>query len=150
MTEENKLYFEDVNIGDTWTTPRRTVTEADIVNFAGLSGDYNRLHTDEEFARTTMFGKRIAHGLLGLAISSGLASYGPNMATMAFMGLKWNFKKPIFIGDTICVRITVAEKRESSKGGRGIITWKREVINQRDEVVQEGETNTMVEMKSAK
>lgn len=143
-----RLYYEDVNEGDEWVSPSRTITETDIVNFAGLSGDFNPLHMDEEFAKKTIFGKRIAHGLLGLAISTGLASSHPPMRTLAFLGIKeWNFKAPIFIGDTIKVKTRVLEKRVTSKGDRGIIVWEKQIINQKGEVVQEGKTITMVELK---
>jgi len=144
-----RLYYEDVEVGDEWTSGGRTITEADIVNFAGLSGDFNPLHMDEEFARKTIFGKRIAHGLLGLAVMSGLGSFYPPMRTIAFLGIKeWNFKAPIFIGDTIYVKTKVLEKRLTSKGDRGIIVWEKKVINQKGEVVQEGKTTTMVEVRS--
>jgi acyl dehydratase len=144
-----RLYYEDVEVGDEWTSGGRTITEADIVNFAGLSGDFNPLHMDEEFAKKTIFGKRIAHGLLGLAVMSGLGSFYPPMRTIAFLGIKeWNFKAPIFIGDTIYVKTKVLEKRLTSKGDRGIIVWEKKVINQKGEVVQEGKTTTMVEVRS--
>ncbi len=143
------LYYEDVEVGDEWVSRGRTITEADIVNFAGLSGDYNPLHMDEEFAKRTIFGKRIAHGLLGLAVMSGLSSFYPLMKTVAFLGIKeWNFKAPIFIGDTIYVKTKVLEKRITSKGDRGIIVWEKKVVNQKGEVVQEGKTVTMVELRS--
>ena len=147
MEPEPPLCFEDLEPGDVFRSPGRTVTEADIVIFAGLSGDYNVLHTDAEFMRTSIFGERIAHGLLGLSISSGLGTRAvPRpFATLAFLGLRWRFKVPIKIGDTIRVRIRVAAKRETSKPDRGIVTMQRTVVNQRDEVVQEGDTEIMVE-----
>jgi acyl dehydratase len=147
MSAEAQQYFEDIQVGDEYLSPGRTVTEADIVAFAGLSGDYNVLHTDAEFMRTSIFGERIAHGLLGLSISSGLGTRAvPRpFATLAFLGLRWRFKGPIKIGDTIRVRIRVAAKRETSKPDRGIVTMQRTVVNQRDEVVQEGDTEIMVE-----
>jgi len=139
--------FEDIQVGDEYLSPGRTVTEADIVAFAGLSGDYNVLHTDAEFMRTSIFGERIAHGLLGLAISSGLGTRATPrpFATIAFLGLRWRFKGPIKIGDTIRVRLRVTDKRETSKPDRGIVTIQRSVLNQRGEVVQEGDTEIMVE-----
>ncbi len=143
----NRRFFEDLTVGETFESPGRTVTEADVMTFAGLSGDYNVLHTDEEYMKGTPFGTRIAHGLLGLAMQSGLGSRAitPAVSTAAFLGLKeWNFKKPIFFGDTIKVRITVEDKRETSKPGRGIVHWRREVMNQKGEVVQEGLTLTLV------
>jgi acyl dehydratase len=147
MSEPDRQYFEEIQVGDEYLSPGRTVTEADIVAFAGLSGDYNVLHTDAEFMKTSIFGERIAHGLLGLAISSGLGTRAVSrpFATLAFLGLKWRFKGPIKIGDTIKARMKIIDKRETSKPDRGIVIVQRAVLNQRGEVVQEGETEIMVE-----
>ena len=146
MLGEDRRYFDEIQAGEEYVSPGRTVTEADIVIFAGLSGDYNVLHTDSEFMKSSIFGERIAHGLLGLAIQSGLLTRGMRpFATLAFLGLRWKFKGPIKIGDTITVRAKVLEKRETSKPDRGIITLQRQVLNQKGEVVQEGETDVMVE-----
>jgi 3-hydroxybutyryl-CoA dehydratase len=140
------LYFDDVEIGQEWESPARTLTETDIVNFAGLSGDFNAIHMDHEFARSTAFGRPIAHGLLGMAISSGLAVNTPAMRTMAFREIKeWHFKEPIFIGDTIRVKTKVLAKEPRSRGRRGYITWQRQIINQAGKVVQEGVSVTLVE-----
>jgi acyl dehydratase len=149
-TREDRQYFEDIQVGQEYVSPGRTVTEADIVAFAGLSGDYNVLHTDAEFMRTSIFGERIAHGLLGLAIQSGLGTRAmPRpFATIAFLGLRWRFKGPIKIGDTIKVRIKVTDKRETSKPDRGIVVLQRSVANQRGEIVQEGDTDIMVERRT--
>jgi acyl dehydratase len=142
----NPLYYEDFEIGREYATSSRTVTEADIVAFAGLSGDFNRLHVDEEYAKQTVFGARIAHGLLGLSIASGLMTQTRMMegTVVAFLGLTWNFKGAVKIGDTITVRLRVADKRETSKPDRGIVRLAVSVINQRGEVVQEGENTLMV------
>ena len=141
-----RRYFDEIALGEEYESPGRTVTETDIVIFAGLSGDYNVLHTDAEFMKRSIFGERIAHGLLGLAIQAGLFTRAtPAYATLAFVGLRWKFKAPIKIGDTIRVRARVAAKREAEKPDRGVITLERRVLNQRDEVVQEGETDLMVE-----
>ena len=147
MSEPNRQYFEDIQLGDEYVSPGRTITEADIVAFAGLSGDYNVLHTDAEYMKTSIFGERIAHGLLGLSISSGLGSRAivRPYATIAFLGLRWRFKGPIKIGDTIKVRMRVSDKKETSKPDRGIVTLQRSVLNQRGEVVQEGDTELMIE-----
>lgn len=147
MAELERQYFEDIRVGDEYVSPGRTVTEADIVAFAGLSGDYNILHTDAEYMRTSIFGERIAHGLLGLALQSGLGTraMARPFATLAFLGLRWRFKAPIKIGDTIKVRLEVTDKRETSKPDRGIVVIQRSVLNQRGEVVQEGDTDIMVE-----
>src|SRR2546428_13759357 len=93
--------FDEIQVDEEYASPGRTVTEADIVIFAGLSGDYNVLHTDAEFMKQSIFGERIAHGLLGLAIQAGLFTRAtPPYATLAFVGLRWKFKGPIKIGDT--------------------------------------------------
>ena len=145
MPGEDRRYFDEIQVGEEYVSPGLTVTEADIVIFAGLSGDYNVLHTDAEFMKSSVFGERIAHGLLGLAIQSGLLTRGMRpFATIAFLGLRWKFKGPIKIGDTIRVRAKVVGKKETSKPDRGLITLSRQVVNQRDEVVQEGETDLMV------
>ena len=142
-------YFEDFSVGESFTTRARTITETDIVTFAGLSGDYNPLHTDEVFARETPFGRRIAHGLLGLSVQSGL-SQGLGITegtTLAFLGLTWNFKAPIFIGDTIHVVQSVDEKRKTSKPERGIIVFGCKVVNQHGETVQDGTKTLMIRRK---
>jgi acyl dehydratase len=147
MSDLGRQYYEDIRVGDEYLSPGRTVTEADIVAFAGLSGDYNVLHTDAEFMKASIFGERIAHGLLGLSIASGLGARAvPRpFATLAFLGIRWRFKGPIKIGDTIKVRLRVTDKRETSKPDRGIVKIQRVVLNQRGEVVQEGDTEIMVE-----
>ena len=145
MTDDRR-FFDEIEVGEEYESPGRTVTETDIVLFAGLSGDYNVLHTDAEFTKRSIFGERIAHGLLGLAIQAGLLTRATRAyATLAFVGLRWKFKGPIKIGDTIRLRATVIAKHETSKPDRGIITLQRTVLNERDEVVQEGETDLLVE-----
>ncbi|HEU4369420.1 MAG TPA: MaoC/PaaZ C-terminal domain-containing protein [Methylomirabilota bacterium] len=146
MAGPARRWFEDIVVGEEYESPGRTVTESDIVLFAGLSGDYNVLHTDAEFMKASIFGERIAHGLLGLAIQAGLFSRAtPAYATLGSAGLRWKFKGPIKIGDTIRVRARVAAKKEIAEADRGLVTLERRVLNQRDEVVQEGETDLLVE-----
>jgi acyl dehydratase len=138
--------FGDIKIGEEFVSPGRTVTETDIVVFAGLSGDYNVLHTDAEHMKTSQFGERIAHGLLGLAIQQGLAGrVAAELAELPFAGLAWKFRAPIKIGDTIHVVSRVTEKRDGERPGWGIVTLERRVLNQRGEVVQEGETEHLIE-----
>jgi len=139
-TRSRGHYFEEFEIGDTVESASRTITETDIVLFAGLSGDYNQLHTDAEFAKTTPFGERIAHGLLGLAVASGLAQrLGFIEGTaQAFRELSWKFRSPILIGDTIRARFKVREKKELRRVGGGMVMFDAAVLNQRDEVVQKG------------
>ncbi|HHN94397.1 MAG TPA: dehydratase [Anaerolineae bacterium] len=133
-------YFEEFTVGDVVETAGRTITEADIVLFAGLSGDYNQLHTDAEFAKGTLYGERIAHGLLGLSIASGLAArLGFVEGTaQAFTGLEWKFRAPIKIGDTIRVRAEVKKKKAMPRLGGGFVVFDVVILNQRDEVTQKG------------
>jgi len=146
---DSRRFFDDIQVGEEYESPGRTVTETDIVIFAGLSGDYNILHTDAEFMKSSIFGERIAHGLLGLAIQAGLFTRATQpYATLAFVALRWKFKGPVKIGDTIRVRARVTAKKETAKGDRGVVTVERTVLNQRDEVVQEGETDLMVERRA--
>jgi acyl dehydratase len=140
------LYYDDVEIGQEWESPGRTITESDIVNFAGLSGDFNPIHMDHAFARTTPFRRPIAHGLLIISIGSGLGLTAPPMRTQAFLSLReWDFKGPVFIGDTIHLRTKVVDKEVRARGRRGVITWHKQIINQDGKVVQEGISTTIVE-----
>ena len=149
FTEHHK-YFDDVEVGQEWESPCRTITETDIINFAGLSGDFNPIHVDHEFAKNTPFRRPIAHGLLGISIGSGLGLWSPPMRTLAFISLKeWHFREPIFVGDTIRARTKVLAIEPRSRGRRGVITWQRQIINQEGEVVQEGISMTLVEGRAA-
>jgi acyl dehydratase len=140
------LFFDDVEVGQEWESPARTVTETDIVTFAGLSGDFNPIHMDHEFARTTAFRRPVAHGLLIWSISSGLGAYAPPMRTLAFLAVRdWQFKGPVFAGDTIRLRSKVVEKEGRARGRRGVVTWSRRIVNQEDKIVHEGITLTLVE-----
>ena len=140
------LYFEEFALGDTAVSNGRTITEADIVNFAGLSGDFSQIHTNLEFAHQSAFGHRMAHGLLGMAIASGLlAQLGIIEGTvMAFRELTWKFSLPIFIHDTICVRTTVSNLKAVPRLDCGAVTFNLEVINQDNKVVQSGQWMVLV------
>lgn len=139
------LGFHDLAVDDEWESPRRTVTEADVAAFAGLSGDFNPLHMDHDAAGRGPFGKPVAHGLLGLALVSGLASRAPLVDTLAFLTiLQWKFLEPIAFGDTVHVLSRVAALEPRSRGRRGVVTWHRRLINQRGITVQEGNTQTLV------
>lgn len=140
------LYFEEFEVGWEVTSPGRTVTETDIVLFAGLSGDYNQLHTDAEFAKGTPFGQRVAHGLLGLAMAEGLVCrLGFIEGTAeAFLSLAWKFKAPIFIGDTISLRAKVTRKKALGRLGGGVVVLDMALVNQRGEKVQEGEWRALI------
>lgn len=141
-TADRGLYLDEFSVGQSWTSPARTITDADLVNFAGISGDYNPLHTDEEFAKDTQFGGRIFHGPGVFAIATGLESrLGIKEGTaIAFLGMTWNLKGAVKIGDTIRVEQQVAEVRpSSSKPDRGIVTFDVQVVNQHGEVCQDGQ-----------
>lgn len=149
-------YFEDMQVGDKCISVGRTVTEADIVNFAGISGDYNILHTDAEYAKTSIAGQRLAHGMLPLVIASGLYTrtpYGMSMTgtLTAFVEIKsWKFKKPVLIGDTVHVEVEIAEKTDARPdSASGKIVMKRTIFNQKNEIVQEGEFILLIKKRSA-
>jgi acyl dehydratase len=135
------MHFEDFVVGQTLQSRSRTITETDIVNFAGLSGDFNSIHTDAAYAATTPFQQRIAHGLLGASIASGLAVQTGIMdgTIMAFREIsEWRFRLPIVIGDTIAVHMEITETKAMPRLGGGTVTIEMRVINQKGECVQQG------------
>lgn len=143
-------YFEEIEVGEKYSTPARTVTETDILNFAGLSGDYNSIHTDEEFCRQLGLPGRIAHGLLTLSILTGLNErVGYIEGTiLAFLGINnLSYGKYVTPGDTIHAEVEVTGKRESSKPGRGIVTSRFTGINQNGDTVVNCETVLMIRKK---
>ncbi|HSB70309.1 MAG TPA: MaoC/PaaZ C-terminal domain-containing protein [Candidatus Methylomirabilis sp.] len=145
-------YYEDLEVGAEHESPARTITETDIVNFSALSGDWSPVHTDEEYCKQSPYKTRIAHGLLGLAVVEGLKQRIPAFTDVRYMAsLYWNYKfsGPILIGDTIRVRIRIESKRETKKPDRGIVVEHVTMLNQRGEVVQEGEHGLMVLRKAA-
>ena len=142
----NSLYFDDVEVGQEWESSGRTVTEADVVNFAGVSGDFNPIHMDHEYAKTTPFRRPIAHGFAVFCMASGLGVSAPPVRTLAMLRVNvWNFGQPVFAGDTIHNVTRVKEKILRGRGRRGEIVWYRAVMNQDGKVVQEGEVVTLVE-----
>src|SRR5438552_17816840 len=129
---DSHLYFEDVAVGQEWESQGRTLTEADVVNFAGLSGDFNPIHVDHEFARTTPFRRPICHGLLVQACGSGLGVHSPAMRTGAFLAVRdWQVRGPVFIGGTIKVRTKGSEKEVGGRATHGQVVWGRSIL--RDE-----------------
>jgi len=138
------LHFENLAVGDSWRSLGRTITETDVVNFAGITGDYDPLHMDHEFARRTPFGKPIAHGLLGLSLVAGLSSHFPCVKTVAFMKIEnWEFLKPIYVGDTVYAETEVVGKRMNGRR-TGSVTWQRRLVNQTGDVLQSGMFETLV------
>ena len=135
------LFFEDFEPGQKVTSVGRTITEHDIATFAGLSGDFNQIHTDAEFARSTPFGQRIAHGLLGLSIASGLAVQtgilGANVIAFREVG-EWKFVKPVFIGDTLHVEMEIVQTKAFPRLGGGLVTLSVYVNNQSNETSMKG------------
>lgn len=141
------LYFEEFFVGQKVTTVGRTVTEYDVNTFAGLSGDYNQIHTDAEFSKNTPIGQRIAHGILGLSIASGLAMRTGILegTVIVFREItEWKFVKPIFINDTIHVDLVVKETKALPRIGGGAVSIELEVKNQKDEVCHRGTWNVLV------
>ena len=145
-------YFDDLAVGETFTTPARTVTETDVVQFAQLTGDWNPIHTDAEFAKASPYGERLAHGMLGLSFAIGLLDRTGVFSGSAIANLgveEWRFTGPIKLGDTIRVVVTVTDLRLASDGTRGICGRSFEVRNQRGEVVQEGRSPVMLKRRPA-
>ena len=143
------LYFDDLEVGREWESPGRTITEADVASFAGLSGDFNPIHVDHHFARGTPYRRPVAHGLLVLSAGSGLSAHSPPVRTLAFVALReWHFRGPVYFGDTVRVRSKVLAKQARGRGRRGTVLWQRQVLNQDGKVVQEGVTETLVEGRS--
>ncbi|MEY2819098.1 MAG: hypothetical protein RL275_2561 [Chloroflexota bacterium] len=141
------LYFEEFSVGQSVKTASRTVSEDAIFNFAGLTGDYNQIHTDAEFAKTTPFGQRIAHGLLGMSIGVGLVMRTGLLegTVLAFREIQeWKFVKPVFIGDTIHAVLTISETKALPRIGGGALIAAVEIRNQSDEVLQKGTLNLLM------
>ncbi len=155
MTEETKelavrsgMYFEEFEVGQTVTSVGRTVTEADVVGFAALSGDWNQMHTDAAYAAQHPFGQRVAHGLLCMSIASGLVMRLGFLegTALAFREISdWKFSLPVFFGDTIRVRATVAGTKPMRRLGGGLVSVKVEILNQDDQVVQRGTWGVLVQ-----
>ena len=140
------LSFDDLEVGQEWRSGGRTITESDIVTFAGFSGDFNPIHMDHEFAKGTPFRQPIAHGFGVFSIASGLGVMTPPVRTIALLRVRyWNFSLPVFVGDTIHLVSRVVEKTLRGRGKRGEVVWYRGIVNQEGKVVQEGEVVTLIE-----
>jgi len=140
------LTFDQFKIGDVFASQARTVTEADVVNFAGLSGDFNPLHTDEEFGKTTPFGTRIAHGMLVATMATGMSNWTGVFegTTLALMEQLIQYKSPTKFGDTVHLELKVLEKKETSKPDRGVVVFETRVLNQEGKAVLEGKWTLMM------
>lgn len=135
------MYFEEFQPGQLIFTAARTITESDVVNFAGISGDFTQIHIDAEFSKTTTFGQRVAHGLLGIAIASGLAMQTGLMegTVIAFREInEWKFSKPVFLGDTVHVELEVKETKAIPRLGGGAVVIELDVKNQHNDTVMKG------------
>ncbi len=146
MSDSRGLTFDEFEVGHTYQSQGRTVTEADVVAFAGLSGDFNPLHTDAEFGKKTPFGERIAHGMLIVAMSTGMANWTGIFegTTLALMEQLIRYKGAVKFGDTVQLQLEVIEKRESSKPDRGIVRFATRVLNQAEKVVIDGEWTLLI------
>ncbi len=135
------LNFEQFGVGDEFVSQSRTVTETDVVAFAGLSGDFNPLHTDALFASETPFGERIAHGMLIASMATGMSNWTGVFegTTIALMEQVIRYKGVVKFGDTIHLELSVAAKKETSKSDRGVVTFDTQVINQEGTAVIEGQ-----------
>jgi len=134
------MLFSEYQVGQSFTSGGRTITEADVVNFAGISGDYNPLHTDATFAETTPFGQRVAHGMLAASISTGL---GQTLGifegtTLALMSQTFEYKAPVFFGETIRLRLTVESMTPSTKGGKGVVVFRSDIMKRDDAIAVTG------------
>jgi acyl dehydratase len=140
------MFFEEFSLDLEIQTAARTITEADIVNFAGLSGDFNFIHIDAEGAKETPFGQRVAHGMLVASIATGLAVQQGFIdgTTLAFRELTWKFTRPVLIGDTIRTLIKVLDTKPMARLGGGLVTFEARVVNQKDEVVHKGEWKMLI------
>lgn len=139
------LYWDDAVVGAECTSPAVTVTAAMVDTYADISGDHTPLHVDEDYARASHFGQRVAHGLLGLSLADGLKCqsemhFHPGMS----LGWTWDFKLPIYLGDVLHVRFRVASKRRVKRPGWGIVILPTDLINQHGQIVQTGEHKLMI------
>lgn len=141
---DSPIFYEDIEVGQTWVSPRRTVTEADVIAFATSTGDFNPLHVDYDFASKSHYRQPTAHGLLGLSWVAGLGSYFPNVNTLAFTAVReWEFVRPLYFGDTVFVETECISKSISGRR-TGKVAWRRKLLNQNKDVVQQGIFETLV------
>lgn len=152
MRKDRGLTFDEFEIGAHYSSQSRTVTEADVVAFAGLSGDFNPLHTDAEFGMRTPFGERIAHGMLVVAMATGMANWTGVFegTTLALMEQVIRYKGVVKFSDTVHLDLEVLEKKPTSKPDRGVVRFAARVCNQRQEVVVDGEWTLLMKRANGK
>lgn len=141
------MYFEDFEAGQTFVSPGRTISEADLSLFNMISGDWHPIHADEEYAKETQFGTRIVSGVFGISVMTGLSGkFGIfDKSVVAMLSLEdWLFHAPIFVGDTLHIKMIIADKRLTSQGDRGVLDRKFLLINQRGETIQEGRSKALI------
>lgn len=135
------LYFEEFEVGQQMSTVGRTITEADVVNFAGVSGDYNLIHTNLAYSEASFFEQRVAHGLLVLSVASGLAMRTGLMegTVIAWRDIRdWRFSQPVFIGDTVRAEMEVVEIKPMPRLSGGQVNLRVRIVNQEDKIVMRG------------
>jgi acyl dehydratase len=143
---ERGLYYEELEPGRTFSTGSRVVTHGDVAAFAEVSGDRNPLHLDEAYARESVFGGRVAHGVLGLAVATGLLNAaGLTRGTLvAFLGLSWDFIAPLYPDTEVHLELGVVSRRETSHPDRGLVVLDASLVAVTGEVVQRGELRILV------
>lgn len=146
MSERQGLTYDEFEVGDRYISQGRTVTETDVINFAGLSGDFNPLHTDAEFGKQTPFGERIAHGMLIAAIATGMANWTGIFegTTIALMEQVIRYKGAVRFGDTVHLELCVQDKKPTSRPDRGIVWFETQMLNQEGEVAIDGRWTLMM------
>ncbi len=147
---DNRLHFDDIAPGLSWQTGGIQVTEAHILAFAGLSGDFFDIHMDDRYAQSLGYPGRVAHGILGLALADGLKNRAQTqLAAIVSLGWRWRFTGAILVGDRLQATVRVATCRPTRHADRGIVTLDFALLNQKDEVVQEGQNDLMVHRRVA-
>jgi len=149
----NSLYFEDFEVGQSFESGGRTITETDLTFFSMLSGDWNPIHADAEFAKTTRYGQRVVHGTLGIAIATGmLHEMGIfHESAVAMMSLnQWKFVAPILVGDTLHLRLEITELDPGKSERVGRLGRRFVMLNQRDEIVQDGLSDLLIKKRGAR
>lgn len=149
MTQPIGKYFEEYVVGESMTTRGRTITEADIVQFGSLTGDFNPMHFDAEYMKNHMLGQRVAHGMLTLSYAVGQAYQLGFLerTVLAFRAIEMKFSDAVYIGDTVHVEITIKETKEAARLGGGLVTFEVKIVNQSGKTVQKGDWVVLIASK---